>query len=128
MHDDLSERMMTTALDATEAALARPGHSVKVLDWYDEYHPAYARNLGRMLAGRTLDVGDYERGIDEKTITIERVGIVTVGIDSEGLFCGVQVIDTDGATWTLFDDGNVSDSDDQQVGRHTFTSSPARAA
>jgi hypothetical protein len=102
-------------------------------DWYDEFHPAYARNLGRLVAGITLDVepvvGWTPDGelTEPRTVTVERLASVTVGVDSAGIFAGLNVIDTDGDEWTLYTDGTISDSEDRTVGRHTLKTLPAPA-
>jgi hypothetical protein len=101
-------------------------------DWYDEFHFAYARNLGRLVAGITLDVDSVvgwtpEDGeiTEPRTFTVERLANVTVGVDSTGIFAGLNVIDTDGGKWTLYTDGTISDSEDRTVGRHTLKTLPA---
>lgn len=92
--------------------------------WYDVHHGAYARNLNRILAGQTLTVGDDEQGIQERTVTIDHVRSVIVGIDSDGLFVGVTVLDTEGDEITLYGDGTVTDEDDSKVGTHSFKTLP----
>jgi len=93
-------------------------------DWYDTIPGAYARNVGRIVGGVVLDIGDNEQGIREQTVTIERIIDVSVGIDSSGIFACLKVRDTDGGEWTLYVDGSVSDVEDQTVGRHTLTCAP----
>jgi hypothetical protein len=127
MEDDLGVRMMTTALDATEKALAGNNqHSIRVpsFEWFDVVHGAYGRNLERMLSGLTLDIGDNETSVPEETVTIDKVSQIVVGIDSTGIFCSVGVRDTDGREWSLYNDGSVADSDDRIVGRHSFKTMP----
>jgi hypothetical protein len=93
--------------------------------WYDTFHSAYARNIERIVVGTTLDVGDNERGIEEQTIEIARVQSVVVGIDTDGIFAAINVYDTEGHGWSLYQDGTVSDEDDQTVGRHELKTLPA---
>jgi hypothetical protein len=97
----------------------------KTPEWYDSFHAAYARNIERMVAGQTLDVGDNERSIEEQTVEIDRIHSVTVGIDAEGIFAAINVIDTEGNGWSLYQDGTISDEDDQTVGRHELKTLPA---
>lgn len=92
--------------------------------WYDTFASAYARNIERIVAGRTLDVGDNERGIEEQTVEIAGVQSVVVGIDSDGIFAAINVYDTDGHGWSLYSDGTISDEDDQTVGRHELKTLP----
>jgi hypothetical protein len=100
-------------------------------DWYDEFHFAYARNLGRLVAGITLDVepvvGWTPDGelTEPRSVTVERIANVTVGVDSAGIFAGLNVVDTQGDGWTLYTDGAISDSEDRTVGRHTLKTLPA---
>jgi hypothetical protein len=99
-------------------------------DWYDEFHFAYARNLGRLVEGLELTVEVHVCTWDglltePRTVTVERIANVTVGVDSAGIFAGLNVIDTDGGEWTLYTDGTISDSEDRTVGRHTLKTLPA---
>ena len=93
-------------------------------DWFDVVHGAYGRNLERMLAGLTLDIGDNETSVPEETVTIDKVSQLVVGIDSTGIFCSVGVRDTDGREWSLYNDGTIADLDDRVVGRHSFKTMP----
>jgi hypothetical protein len=97
------------------------------LDWLDTLPGAYARNVSRMVAGALLDIGDNERGIEERTVLVHRLRDVVVGIDSTGIFCCLTVVDTEGAQWSLYHDGSVHDDEDREVGRHTLKTSPERS-
>jgi len=93
-------------------------------DWFDTHAAAYARNVSRLVVGVTLDIGDNEQGIEEKTVTIEALRNVTVGIDCAGIFASINVRDTDGGEWSLYSDGTIADDDDRTVGRHELRTSP----
>ena len=94
-------------------------------DWYDTHAAAYARNVGRLVAGATLDIGDYEQGIPERTVTIDRLKDVVVGIDSAGIFAALHVYDLNENIWTLYSDGTISEYEtDQTVGRHELKTLP----
>lgn len=97
-------------------------------DRIDEFHAAYARNLSRLVAGMTLDIGDDEQGIEEKTVTVDRIRNVVVGVDSAGLFAGVTVRDTEGGEWVLYTDGTLADENDRTVGRHALRWTPVAKA
>lgn len=86
-------------------------------EWFDTFYGLDAINVGRILAGQTLDIGG-------RTVKIDYVSEVIVGIDSDGLFVGVTVKDTYGVPWTLYNDGTVTDIDDNDVGRHAFRTQP----
>lgn len=88
---------------------------------HDEFHHAYARELGRLVAGIVLEIGDPESGIPDEATTVARLRSVTVGVDDNGLFCGLTVVDEDGREFTLYNDGTVADADDHRVGRHRLT-------
>ncbi|HEY8723467.1 MAG TPA: hypothetical protein VIL92_06360 [Gaiellaceae bacterium] len=97
-------------------------------DHYDEFHPAYARNTERLLKGRVLQIGDNERGIEERTICIDRLKGVGVGVDRDGLFSFVQIVTTDGETFTLLDNGQVEDAEERTVSYdHGIRNLPAQA-
>lgn len=93
--------------------------------WYDDFHAAYARNLGRVLNGKTLTVNSTRDDGDDITLTVERIKNVTVGIDSKGIFAGITVVDTHGVEFTLYGDGSVTDDDDRVVGSHAVAWKPA---
>ncbi len=96
-------------------------------DWWDEFHGAYARNIGRILVGRRFtqepDADEFVM-VPGYDITVARVASVTVGIDSAGIFAGITVIDTDGAAWTFYSHGTVADADDVIVGSHSLALGP----
>lgn len=94
------------------------------MNHYDEFHSAYARNLGRMLAGHFLTVGPEDR---EQVVCVDRVKHVTVGIDRDEIFVGIHVYDTNGTEWILYGDGTIADDDDSKVGRHDIKDSTLRA-
>lgn len=104
-------------------------------DWYDHYTVTARRNLARLLDGTRITVtGDPENGqSDTLELCVERVTGVTIGIDSKGVFAGIEVEASVGPflpganplrNWTLYADGNVADSNDHTVGRHALTSKP----
>ena len=92
---------------------------------YSEFHPAYARELDRMLHGHLLTVGPEDR---EQVVCVDRVKQVTVGIDDRGIYCGIEVYDTTDRVWVLYSDGTIEDvaTDYDVVGRHDITFSTLR--
>jgi hypothetical protein len=95
------------------------------MNHYDEFHSAYARNLGRMLHGHLLTVGPEDR---EQVVCIDRIKQVTVGIDDRGIYCGVLVYDTNDHVWALYSDGTIEDVDNDYAtaGRHELKLSTLR--
>jgi hypothetical protein len=117
---DISVRGLTVVAEQVRKA--------KDFDWFDSVPAAYARNLSRMLVGVSFDIGDNEQGITEETITVAKVGEISVGIDSAGIFCSVTVHDEDGRDWFLYGDGTIADTDDRTVGQHRLVTKPEVAA
>ncbi len=95
--------------------------------WWDEFHGAYARNIGRVLVGRRFT---QEPEADEFSMTpgydfaVARVSSVTVGIDSDGIFAGITVRDLTEAEWTFYSNGTVANGDDETVGTHSLALGP----
>ena len=88
--------------------------------WWDEFHSAYARELGRMLIGETTKV---DRGPGQ--FTVASIKSVIVGIDSDGIFAAVNVYDEDGYAWSLYSNGTVCEYEsDREVGRHNLKTKP----
>ncbi len=96
-------------------------------DWYDEAHGAYFRNVGRILVGRRFtqdpDADEFAM-VPGYDFTVARVASVTVGIDSDGIFAGITVIDMAGGEWTFYSHGTVADADDATVGCHSLALGP----
>lgn len=103
-------------------------------DWFDEYTVTSRRNIAGMLQGNVVQVnGDAELGEQELELWVESVTNVIVGIDSRGLFAGIEISASvgpflEGANplrqWTLLADGAVLDDDDLDVGRHSLATLP----
>lgn len=99
-----------------------------VYDWFDTYTVTQRKNIARLLDGTVIHVtGDPENGERELELWVNRVTDVTVGIDSAGVFAGIEVEASVGphleganplSTWLLLSNGNVTGSDYQVVGRH----------
>ena len=93
--------------------------------WFDEYHSAYAREVGRLVAGQTFQIGDNESGIREREFTVTGIKNVVVGIDSTGIFAAINVYDEDGFAWSLYSDGTICEYEtDHEVGRHNLKTRP----
>jgi len=94
-------------------------------DWYDTHHAAYARNVGRLVVGVEIEIGDDEQGIPERTVTISHLKDVLVGVDSAGIFAALHVYDLNQNIWTLYSDGTISEYEtDVTVGRHELKTLP----
>jgi hypothetical protein len=102
-------------------------------DWYDTLTDP-APNLQRLVAGLELTV-DARTGwtpdgpvTEPRTLTVEKLCSVTVGVDSDGIFAGLNVLDEEGCEWTLYSDGSVADSEDVTVGKHGLKSLPVKVS
>lgn len=85
-------------------------------DHYDEY-PSAGRNLRRMLIGQPI-VRE-----DGSTVTIDCVRGLSVGVDVNGLWCGVSCVLSGGEEVCLYADGSVCFAlDDTGFGSHTIRS------
>ena len=95
--------------------------------WWDDFEATYSENLNRMLVDLKLEQDpDPESHIRGFCFTIARVKSVSVGIDSKGFFAAVTVEDEDANLWTLYDDNDVHDGEDERVGRHSVDWSTIR--
>ena len=94
-------------------------------DWYDEIPATASPNVARIVEGTILDIGDNEQGINERTVTVDRLLNIAVGVDSEGMFAALHVADTDGGEWMLYSDGSICEYEaDRAVGLHTLKTQP----
>jgi hypothetical protein len=87
--------------------------------WWDTFEVPVGNGsaLRGMLLGKRLTVGGEGR---ERIETITSVEAVNVGIDRDGIFSAIKVRCLSGETLYLYDDGEVADEDDTEVGWHYF--------
>lgn len=102
-------------------------------DWYDTYPVTSRKNIARMLQGSTVSVDGSSMDEPDLELWVESVGEVIVGIDSEGVFAGLEILASVGPflegacplqKWTLLSGGLVEDSDACPVGRHRLATNP----
>ncbi len=99
-------------------------------DHYDEFHGAFARNIGRILIGRRFrqepDADEFAMtpGYDITVTELAGDHAVVVGIDSAGIFAGITVRDLTEIEWTFYADGRVVNGDDATVGTHQLALGP----
>lgn len=75
-------------------------------------------NLEAALVGKTLKFGDPEIGQEELTVEIADILDVTVGLDSRGIFCSINILTACGKEFDLYADGEIHDVAGMTAGTH----------